>query len=315
MSENTSSSPWQALASLRRCLTAFWDAILIVSLSMVAASYTASLSLHAQSLIHLFLVLAALAVVFRRCLPAIRANMHLFLARLGRRPTRASPHYVKALFDDYSDEFERHLMIDLSYRAPNLLIGIVAERTLPSAPVILDVGCGTGICGPLFKPIAGTLIGVDLSPKMLALAAQKQCYDRLVEADFVDVLRQQRGTIDLCIGSDVLVYLGDLDTLFSDVWQALRPSGFFAFTVETTSGNGWSLQKNGRYAHSSSYIHECARSAGFAIVEWRYAVLRTQGGAPVCGNVWLLQRAPDDGPHASPSTVGRGGWGAKHDVD
>ena len=38
---------------------------------------------------------------------------------------------------------------------------------------ILDLGCGTGLCGPLFKPMASTLIGIDLSEKMIAQAAQK----------------------------------------------------------------------------------------------------------------------------------------------
>jgi len=297
------------LTSLRQSCTAFWDAILVAGLSMVAASHAGSLSLRAQSLIYLFLLLAVLAVVFRRCLPVIYANMHLFRARLGLRPTRASPHYVKALFDGYSEEFDRHLMIDLLYRAPNLLAGIVAERRLPSAPIILDLGCGTGICGPLFEPFADRLIGVDLSPKMLELAERKQCYDRLVEADVVDFLRQETGTIDLCLASDVLVYLGDLDELFAGVWQALRPCGLFAFTVEATSGNGWRLQKSGRYAHSESYVRSCARAAGFAVADWRYAMLRTQGEAPVSGDIWLLQKPPAAGPRASSHVVHRNGCG------
>ena len=36
---------------------------------------------------------------------------------------------------------------------------------------MLDAGCGTGLCGPLLKPFAGRLDGVDLSPRMLAKAA------------------------------------------------------------------------------------------------------------------------------------------------
>ena len=34
----------------------------------------------------------------------------------------------------------------------------------------VDLGCGTGLLGPILKPHTQYLIGVDLSPKMLALA-------------------------------------------------------------------------------------------------------------------------------------------------
>ena len=32
---------------------------------------------------------------------------------------------------------------------------------------VLDLGCGTGLCGPLLRPYARALAGVDLSPQML----------------------------------------------------------------------------------------------------------------------------------------------------
>lgn len=45
---------------------------------------------------------------------------------------------------------------------------------------ILDAGCGTGLCADVLRPYAKSLVGVDLSPQMLALAAKQQIYDQLV---------------------------------------------------------------------------------------------------------------------------------------
>ena len=45
---------------------------------------------------------------------------------------------------------------------------------------MLDLGCGTGLGGAAFRAVADRLVGVDLSPAMIAQAAAKDLYDRLV---------------------------------------------------------------------------------------------------------------------------------------
>ena len=75
------------------------------------------------------------------------------------------------------DRFTRFGLIDakreqLSYRAPQLIAAALG-RVVPAAAgdlAIIDVGCGTGLCGPLLKPYASRLVGVDLSSKMLDAA-------------------------------------------------------------------------------------------------------------------------------------------------
>ena len=49
--------------------------------------------------------------------------------------------------------------------------------------VIIDLGCGTGLLGPLLRSYTGFLIGVDLSPKMLGVAEEKVllCVCRIYE--------------------------------------------------------------------------------------------------------------------------------------
>ena len=49
------------------------------------------------------------------------------------------------------------------------LIGNAVEETNQAFSLTVDLGCGTGLLGPILKPHTKHLIGVDLSPKMLAL--------------------------------------------------------------------------------------------------------------------------------------------------
>ena len=219
-------------------------------------------------------------------------NLHMLCAQLGWRTAKAPPHYIKALFDDYAERFDQHLMVELAYAAPNLVRRIVGQRLDLTDPIVVDLGCGTGICGPLFRTLAARLIGVDLAPAMLAQARHKNTYDLLVEEDLVRFLGRHQEAFDLCIAADVFVYMGDLRPAFSTTARALRPGGYLAFTIESSTDQpDWVLRRTGRYAHSHGYIEELAQACGLVIKAFDKATLRTQSDQPVIGEVWLLQRA------------------------
>ena len=76
--------------------------------------------------------------------------------------------------------------------------------------MVLDAGCGTGLCGPLLKPYAEILVGVDLSPKMLAKALGRQVYEELIETELVAYLGQRTASFDLIVSADTLIYFGEL---------------------------------------------------------------------------------------------------------
>src|SRR5262249_4192924 len=81
--------------------------------------------------------------------------------------------YLTRLFDGYAERFDKNLVGDLDYRVPENLFELVREN-LPSLPEhqldILDLGCGTGLLGKPFKPLAKSLVGIDLSAGMLRRA-------------------------------------------------------------------------------------------------------------------------------------------------
>src|SRR5256885_7102352 len=105
-------------------------------------------------------------------------------------PPLVPPAAVAGLFDKYAENFDQHLQGKLEYRAPELLVDAIAA-TKPQKPLdILDLGCGTGLCGPLLRPMASTLCGVDLSPAMIEKCKARGVYDRLELCELVQALRQ-----------------------------------------------------------------------------------------------------------------------------
>jgi predicted TPR repeat methyltransferase len=231
-----------------------------------------------------------------RELGADPAGIAFALAALGdgALPSSAPADYVKGLFDQYASHFDRHLVGVLDYRTPELLVSLLQARLGPQPALasVLDLGCGTGLCAPLLRPMARRLSGVDLSEKMLEKARATGLYDELACADIVAWLESRQAEWELVLAADVLVYFGELAPLFERVAQALRPGGRFAFSVESLGGDsaaGYAITASNRFAHAPAYVRACAEAAGFEVVETREAVLRKEHGADVAGVLFLLR--------------------------
>jgi predicted TPR repeat methyltransferase len=232
-----------------------------------------------------------------RDLGADPAGIAFALAALGvgALPSAAPADYIKGLFDQYAGHFDQHLVGTLGYRTPALLKALLDDHlgAAPALPAALDLGCGTGLCAPLLRPMARRLVGIDLSEKMLAKAREAGLYDELACADIVDWLRLGDAQWNLVLAADVLVYFGDLAPLFGEVARVLRPGGWLAFSVEalaTDSPAGYAITASNRYTHAPAYVRACAQAAGLTVVEQREAVLRQEHGAEVGGLLFLLRR-------------------------
>ncbi|CAO3378230.1 tetratricopeptide repeat protein [Azospirillum argentinense] len=207
---------------------------------------------------------------------------------------RASDAYVRQVFDLFAEEFDDKLLGELGYRAPTLLAEAVREAGIAGGANldVLDAGCGTGLCGPLLRGAARTLVGVDLSPGMLERAAARGLYDALEEAELGAFLSERPTAFDLIVAADVLCYFGALDGVLAQAAAALRPGGSLAFTVERLEEGGapWRVGPHGRYAHTEGHLRDALGAAGLAILSLAPDTLRHESGAPVAGLVVLAAR-------------------------
>ena len=213
---------------------------------------------------------------------------HYVAAASAQVTDRAPDRWVSATFDNFAPTFDAHLEA-LGYDAPRVLAKIVLDHG--SGPMdVLDLGCGTGQCGRSLAKIKRSLIGVDLSEKMLAQARALGIYDELHLAEVHAWLRQSAAAcFDLVIATDVFIYVGALGDLFDQAARVLRPNGWFAFTTEECESEEYTLQRTGRYAQSAAYIHRLSGSV-FEIVVAEAATIRMEMGKPIAGRLYLLRK-------------------------
>jgi predicted TPR repeat methyltransferase len=230
--------------------------------------------------------------------PEDKLGASLRLARLERRrPEGMPPAYVRALYDQNATRFEADLLETLSYRGPELLRTAI-EATAKARGKrgrfrrVLDLGCGTGLMGAAIADLADELVGVDLSPGMIAQAQAKDVYDRLVVGDLVAFLESEEEPFDLILAADVFVYLDDLKPVLALARGRLAPGGLIAFTTETYRGDGVILHQALRFAHGEKHLRHAAKAARLEVVLMERASTRTEKGKPVAGLLGVLARRP-----------------------
>ena len=237
--------------------------------------------------------LADAAVCFERALAlGAEDGLHRFyLASVQgvAAPAQAPRDYVEALFDQYAGDFEQHLVRGLQYRAHETLLQPLLDGDRRFAQV-LDLGCGTGLCGRLVHGRAQAVDGVDLSRAMVELARATGVYRHVVHGDLLEFLQATTEPADLVIAADVFIYVGALDAVFAAVRRRLQSGGCFAFSVELHAGEEQlRLLPSLRYAHGPAYVQRLATEHGFRVGRQWQAPIRQDQGVAVPGLYVVLE--------------------------
>jgi ubiquinone/menaquinone biosynthesis C-methylase UbiE len=127
---------------------------------------------------------------------------------------------AKGYYDDFSGWYERkrhhgyHAMLD------ELELGIV--RGLAGGKEVLEVGCGTGLIMRGLDGRAKRLVGVDISPGMLA-EARRRGFD--VFEGQAEKLPFADESFDLAYSFKVLAHVPDIELALREMARVLRPGG------------------------------------------------------------------------------------------
>jgi predicted TPR repeat methyltransferase len=207
-------------------------------------------------------------------------------------PSRASDQCIEQLYARFADVYEDNMHGDLQYQAPERL----KEALEKNVPVlqdlnVLELGCGTGLAGQHLRRYSRQLVGLDLSPEMIARARLTGLYDALELSEITAWLNVPRATrFDLIVACDTLIYFGDLRQVIVPASRLLIPGGFCAFTVERGENFPFRLTDSGRYSHTAEYVREVAPEAGLSVISLTEGFLRNEYGEPVTGLIALLQK-------------------------
>jgi SAM-dependent methyltransferase len=112
------------------------------------------------------------------------------------------------------------------------------HRRLPPAGLVVELGCGTGITTQILSRLGYDVLGIDLSPDMLAIARRRAPMAELRQGSIWDA------ELPACVAAtaigEVVNYAADeragaerLPELFARVFAALRPGGVFVLDFAT----------------------------------------------------------------------------------
>lgn len=149
------------------------------------------------------------------------------------------------------------------------------------------------------------MVGVDLSPKMVAKAQATGHYtEARVQDGHAALEAEEPGALDLLLAADAFIYVGALEPCFAAAARALRrPGGLFAFSIEALVGGGgheeeeddddsdegFRLVLSGRYAHTPAYVERLAAQHGLGLRTTEAVVVRQEVGEPIEGWIYVLE--------------------------
>ena len=188
--------------------------------------------------------------------------------------------YTQKLFDHFAENYEK-VLDKVNYKVVSEIKKILdnVEGT------ILDLGCGTGLVGKALKSEKNKIIGVDISAKMLEVAASSGVYEELLEVDILEYLNnkdfftpQGRG-VNLIVAADVFSYFKEL----KDIVKACKRVPL-VFSIEAGVGC-----YNGRYKHNPCKIEKLLLRCGYNKIEKYPLILRIEDGQDVEGILFVAR--------------------------
>lgn len=220
------------------------------------------------------------------------AARHMLSAIEGTTAESSPESYIRDVFDNYSDHYEKSLVDQLHYTVPQQLRKEF-DKIFGTDKIFhhgIDLGCGTGLSGVAFANRIGIFEGIDLSKKMIDIARKKAIYSSLFTGSIDSHLSVSNKSYDFFLAADVLNYIGNLDELFSLVSQRASANAIFCFSTEKADGDSFILRATGRFAHSQVYVDAIAKKAGWSVTLQCATNLRMDKGEWITGALWILQK-------------------------
>lgn len=220
------------------------------------------------------------------------ASLNPELLKPEMRPQKVPLELVAEFFDAQAPFYDQ-MQAKRLYRLPGLLHQLL--RPALGAELVqkdmLDVGCGTGLCGAQFREEFANIVGVDLSNAMLDQANLRidqrgvKIYNRLVQQDArIFMHHPEAPKFDVVVAMSMLPYVGELKVFALGAFQVLREHGMLAISFDRyTQPEGFGVMpKTGYFGHSQNYVLQVMQEAGFETVRTGEVEIAAQQFQELC---------------------------------
>ncbi|MER5636857.1 class I SAM-dependent methyltransferase [Kitasatospora sp. NPDC002227] len=150
-----------------------------------------------------------------------------------------------------------------------LFAAAISELGLQAGQFVLDAGCGTGRALPLLRAAvgpSGRVLGVDLTPEMIAVATAHSALAELAVADVGHLPLPDRA-VDAVFGSGLVSHLTDPVAGFTELARVTRPGGLLALFYPI--GRAALAAKHGRTLSPDDIRTEPRLRRALATAGWR----------------------------------------------
>lgn len=136
---------------------------------------------------------------------------------------------IKHAYRDWVDSYDQDLEF-FGYVAPQIGVELFHQALGNPKGLILDAGCGTGLCGKALAAQGYQQIhGADFSPDMLAKAQKTKHYEKLLEADFRQPLDLADQTYDGIVSIGVYKpFIGE--KFLKELIRIVKPGGILSMS-------------------------------------------------------------------------------------
>jgi len=180
-----------------------------------------------------------------------------------------------AFFDSHAAEHAYDVFTPES--SARLIAACIGHLGLKRGARVADLGCGSGVFSELLQRAGYDCVGLDISPKLIALGRSKYPNVEFLEGD-VERLPFPGASLDGVLLSGIVHHLPDPSRCAAEVFRVLRPGGrFVAFDPNRLNPFMWLYRDRSSPFYSSVGVtenerpvlaHETAavfRKAGFAV--------------------------------------------------
>jgi ubiquinone/menaquinone biosynthesis C-methylase UbiE len=150
---------------------------------------------------------------------------------------------------------------------------------------LLEFGCGTGTTALIHAPLVRSVLAIDSSREMIAIARAKAEDAGIANARFeissIEALEVDDESFDIILGMSILHLVADRDAVIARVRRLLKPGGIFVSSTACIDTMPtlirWILPLIGRlgliphvHVFSDKQLAHSLETAGFAITDqWR----------------------------------------------
>lgn len=172
---------------------------------------------------------------------------------------------------------------------------------------VLDLGCGYGWhCKYSIECGADSVLGIDLSEKMIITAKEKNSDERIrYQVCGLDDYDYPEDTFDFVVSNLVLHYIEGLNEIYKNIYRTLKKNGIFLFNIEHPVFTGsvnqdWIYNAEGKalYWPIDNYFYPGLRQTHFLgkdVTKQHHTLTQIINGLLQCGfSIKVIEEAMPD---------------------